>query len=296
MDEQAALSLLETLLPKVGDDAAVIDDLAMTIDMLHATTDFPEGITKYTAGWRAVGASLSDLAAMGAVGLGAVGVYAAPKFIDTELTAFIEGAVDVCETTGTEYVGGDLDEHTEFTVATAAVGHVDQPVWRHGAAVGDRVCVTGTLGQTAAGMALFAAGESDRANELFRFQPRIDAGQTLAEYATAMIDASDGLARSVHHLATAGDCGIALTADALPLDPALAVFEDETTRKKKGLSYGEDFELVCTIPQADLSAAKEACPVTLTEIGTVTEEGVTIDGEPLANRGYTHGTETADGA
>lgn len=290
MDEQAALALLETLLPSAGDDAAVVDGVAVTIDMLHATTDFPDGTTRYTAGWRAVGASLSDLAAMGAAGAGAVGVYAAPQFIEEELTAFIEGAVDVCEASGTEYVGGDLDEHAEFTVTTAAVGRVESPVWRHGATVGDRICVTGTLGRTAAGMALFDSGQLDRANELFRFRPRLAAGQVLGTYATAMIDASDGLARSVHQIGAASDCGMAIESDALPLDPALTVFEDEPTRQEKAIGFGEDFELVCTVPQEELAAAKAACPVSLTEIGTVTDEGVTLDGEPLPNRGYSHGT------
>ena len=66
MDERAALRQLAATLPHAGDDAAVVDDTAITTDMLHETTDFPAGTTRYTAGWRAVAASLSDLAAVGA--------------------------------------------------------------------------------------------------------------------------------------------------------------------------------------------------------------------------------------
>ncbi|MFT4923457.1 MAG: thiamine-monophosphate kinase, partial [Haloarculaceae archaeon] len=80
MDERDALGRLDTLLPDAGDDAAVIEDLVLTTDMLHDSTDFPAGTTRYTAGWRAVGASLSDVAAMGADALAAVAVYGAPTF------------------------------------------------------------------------------------------------------------------------------------------------------------------------------------------------------------------------
>ena len=82
MDERAALALLSAELEDAGDDAAVVDDLVITTDMLHERTDFPAGTTRYTAGWRAVGASLSDVAAMGAEATAAVAAYAAPAFDD----------------------------------------------------------------------------------------------------------------------------------------------------------------------------------------------------------------------
>jgi len=58
MDERAALGLLSDELAAAGDDAAVVNGLVVTTDMLHERTDFPPGTTRYTAGWRAVGASL----------------------------------------------------------------------------------------------------------------------------------------------------------------------------------------------------------------------------------------------
>ena len=51
MDERSALRRLAAALPAAGDDAAVVDDLVVTTDMLHETTDFPTGTTRYTAGW-----------------------------------------------------------------------------------------------------------------------------------------------------------------------------------------------------------------------------------------------------
>jgi len=290
MDERTALGLLADRLDPVGDDAAVVDGQVVTTDMLHDRTDFPEGTTRYTAGWRAVGASLSDVAAMGAAATAAVAVYAAPAFDEAELLAFVDGASDVCEAVGAEYVGGDLDHHDEFTVATTALGDSDDPVLRSGARVGDAVCVTGTLGRSGAALRLFDRGDHERANDLFRFEPRVAAGRALAAHATAMMDSSDGLARSIHQIAEASDCGVAVESP-LPIDPAVDdVADDASERLELGAFFGEDFELVCTLPEDALEAAREALGVDLTRVGTVVkaEQGITLDGEPMPDRGYTH--------
>jgi len=286
MDERAALAFLADALPAAGDDAATVDGAVLTTDMLHETTDFPEGTTRYTAGWRAVGASLSDVAAMGASARAAVAVYAAPAFDREELRAFLEGARDVCASVDAEYVGGDLDGHSEFTVATTALGETEDPVGRRGAAAGDAVCVTGTLGRSAAALRLFE-DDPDRANELFRFEPRVSAGRALAGDATAMMDSSDGLARSAHQLAEASGVGVALESAALPVDPALGEVAPEEAADL-ALTFGEDFELVCTLPPERVAAARGRCPVALSVVGEVTGDGVTLDGEELADRGYTH--------
>lgn len=289
MDEREALERLATAVPSAGDDAAVVDGLVVTTDMLHRSTDFPAGTTQYTAGWRSVGASLSDIAAMGGDPVAAVAVYAAPTFDWAELSEFVAGTQAVCDHAGGSYVGGDLDEHEELTVATTVVGRADQPVLRSGARPGEAVCVTGTLGRSGAALALFEAGETEQANDLFRFTPRVEAGAVLAGHATAMIDSSDGLARSLHQLGAASGCGAAIETP-LPIDEAVhAVTDDESERRELGCFFGEDFELVCTVPEDSLSSVRAELPVSLTRIGTVVEEGITLDGDPLPNRGYTHG-------
>jgi len=289
MDERAALSAVGGTVPAAGDDCAVVGDLVVTTDMLHEETDFPAGTTRYTAGWRAVGASLSDVAAMGADATAALSVYAAPEFGSEALESFLTGCLDVCAAVDAEYVGGDLDDHREFTVSTTALGRTENPVRRSGASPGEAVCVTGALGRSAAGLRHFEAGDTGRANELFRFTPRVTAGVALADRATAMMDSSDGLARSLHQLAEASDCGVSIIGDEVPLDPSLeSVAADDAERRELGLHFGEDFELVCTMPEGAVADAAAAVPTEFTRIGTATEGGVRIDGEPLDDRGYTH--------
>jgi len=287
MDERSALGMLADTVGAAGDDAAVIDGLVVTTDMLHERTDFPAGTTRYTAGWRTIGASLSDVAAMGAEATATVAAYGAPTFDPDEVRAFVDGATDVCAATGAEYVGGDLDNHDEFTVAGTAIGQADDPVYRSGASPGDAVYVTGTLGRTGAALRAFECGDHERGNDLFRFEPRVAAGRALAPVATAMMDSSDGLARSLHQLAAASDCGFSIAWDRLPVDPSVDdVADGAADRRELAAFFGEDFELVFTASPS--AVARVDVPTRLTRVGEVTEDGVVADSEPLPDRGYTH--------
>ncbi|GAA0206600.1 thiamine-phosphate kinase [Halobaculum roseum] len=295
MDEREALARLADTLPGAGDDCAVVGDRVLTTDMLHETTDFPAGVDRYTAGWRAVGASLSDVAAMGADAEAAVAAYGAPEFDPGEVDDFVRGAREVCAAVDAEYVGGDLDRHDEFTVATTALGETDDPIRRGGADRGDAVCVTGALGRSAAAVRAFEDGDAERGNELFRFTPRVAAGVALRPYATAMMDSSDGLARSLHQLVEASDVsdlGMDITESYVPVDDAVReVFDDAEARREAALFFGEDFELVFTLPSDAVDDAREASPTPISVIGNVTWDGVRMDGEPLPDRGYEHAGE-----
>lgn len=285
MDERSAISLVAETVSTAGDDAATIDGTVITTDMLHEEADFPSGTTRYTAGWRSVGASLSDIAATGATPTATVAVYAAPTFERTELRDFLMGATDVCGAVDTTYVGGDLDTHREFTVVTTAIGATDDPIGRGGATPGDALCVTGSLGRTAGAMALFDS-DPERANDLFRFTPRIAAGRRLAESATAMMDSSDGLARSLHQLADRSDCGFEVEGASVPVHES--VQHECENALERAVTYGEDFELVATVPPADVSEIRAALS-DVSVIGEVTDEGITMDGEPVPDAGYVHG-------
>jgi len=106
MDEHAALVAIAERLAAAGDDAAMLPtagfdaQLVVSTDMLHASTDFPTGTTAYTRGWRAVGASLSDIAAMGARPVAAVAVIAETALVGEVIDAVIDGAEAVCESVG----------------------------------------------------------------------------------------------------------------------------------------------------------------------------------------------------
>ena len=298
MREREVIQLLRGKLPAIGDDAAVLPfggtSLVLTTDMLYQAGDLPEGATPWAIGWRAVAVSLSDLAAMGARPLGVVLALGAPRFERELLEGIVEGALDCCRSVGASYVGGDLSAHRELTLVSAAVGEAERPVRRKGARVGDLVCVTGALGRTAAALKLFEREDFERANKLFAFPPRVREGQTLAPYATSMIDISDGLARSLHLLAEAGQVGFRVRYDAIPVVPEVdELARDEVERREMALFWGEDFELLFTLPATRLRQAQGAVEfAVIGEVGSPSE-GVRLEeasggASPLEDRGYEH--------
>ena len=288
MDEHAVLAAIADRLAAAGDDAAVLptagfdDQLVISTDMLHASADFPAGTAAHTRGWRAVGASLSDLAAMGARPVAAVAVIAETALEAEAIAAVIDGAEEVCESVGASYVGGDLDVSPEPAIVSTAVGTADHPVHRAGASAGEGVYVTGQIGRTRAAMEAFAAGDTATANELMRFTPRCGLGMALAGTATAMIDSSDGLVRSLYQLGRASGVGFDVEGAAVPL-------VSTTADRAELFTYGEDFELVFTAPTEAVAALDAETRTALTEIGRVrSEQGVEVDGSLVEDVGYSH--------
>jgi thiamine-monophosphate kinase len=105
-----------------------------------------------------------------------------------------------------------------------------------------------------------------------------------------MMDVSDGLARSLHQLADASDCGFAIEAGAVPVAPVVdSVATDPDDRRELSLFFGEDFELAFTVPEDSVDAVRDRSPVPVSAVGEVVDDGVTLDGTELPDRGYTHG-------
>ncbi len=223
--------------------------------MLHERTDFPPGTTRYTAGWRAVGASLSDVAAMGPRRR-PPSPPPHPSSIPSYSRSFAARATSASASVPSTSAATWTDTRSSPSRRPRSVGRTSRFSGR--AQPGDRVCVTGTLGRSAAALTLFEragedetpAEEADRAleqaNELFRFVPRIEAGLALASRATAAMDSSDGLARSLHQLAEASDCRFAIDSEAIPIDDAVrdVCSKPESPRAcddvRRGLRTGRD--------------------------------------------------------
>ena len=290
MRETEVLRLIAERVAAAGDDAAILPfretNLLLTTDMLHRETDFPASTTLRTIGWRSVAVSLSDLAAMGARPLGVLLALADPDLGEELISGILDGALACCEQAGTQLVGGDIDRQHELTLVSTGVGEVDHPVRRDGARVGDLICVTGELGRTAAGLKLFSAREVEEANRLFCFPPRIDWGMKLANVATSMIDISDGLAHSLHLIASQSGVGVSVDWERLPIAGELSRLVSSEELRDAVLFTGEDYELLFTVP-ADLISGIDPT-VRVTVIGHTTEHGFLLDSKQLPDRGYEH--------
>lgn len=291
----------------VGDDAAVLSVppdkvLAVAVDSMVAGVHFPENLAARDIGYRALAVNLSDLAAMGATPLSATLALTVPEAQEEWLEEFANGFFELAEQYRVALIGGDTTRGP-LTVTVEVHGLLPRGrvLKRSGASPGDLVCVTGSLGDAAAGVRLYrGALDAHPARDylrrrLARPEPRVQAGCDLLGVASAAIDVSDGLLIDLERLTAASGVGAVVELEKLPLSNALAeTFPNDA--RELALTGGDDYELCFTIgnehmPRLDSLRANWACDCSV--IGEIVadsqvickEEGVVIQ---LPRHGFDH--------
>ena len=201
-------------------------------------------------------------------------------------------------------LGGDTDRTPGLlSVSISAFGSLPHGtmVKRSGARAGDRIVVTGTVGDAALGLVLRAEperagraklGASERAYLAARYllpEPKVALAAALRAHARAAIDISDGLAGDLMKLAAASGVSARIEAARLPLSPAAQkMLTAEPALLETVLTGGDDYEILAAVSPAALSAlqnAAKAAGIALSEIGTVGEgagvEIVGLDNRPI---------------
>jgi thiamine-monophosphate kinase len=223
----------------IADDAAQVGGLVVTQDALVENVHFRlERISWRDLGFRAAAVNLSDLAASGAEPRGLVVTLAAPP--ETAVADAVELYEGIAEA-GVPVVGGDTTRAPQLVLGVTALGVSDRVPGRGGARPGDLLVVTGPLG---------AAGAAFREQRFVRPPLRLEEGMRLARTAHAMLDISDGIAADAAHIAARSACRVVLDVAAIPL-AAGATVDD--------LGFGEDYELLAAVPEAQGFAVVGRC-------------------------------------
>jgi len=270
----------------IGDDAAVLDvppgsRLIVSTDSSVENVHFRRAwISPAEIGWRAVQATLSDLAAMGASPLGLLIAMAVPASWRVDLDALADGIGEGARASGAPILGGDVTDGDRLTLGITALGHATRPLSRAGAQPGDTLYVTGSLGGPGAAVAAWERGGVPRAEHRARFarpEARLAAGTWLAAHgANAALDVSDGVAGDVAHLAAASGVRCVIDVNALPCTVGVSAPE--------ALTSGEEYELLVVAPSIDAAAfARATDGLALTAIGYV-ESSDRSGGEVVATR------------
>ncbi len=305
----------------IGDDVAVLADtgnelLLATVDCQVEDVHFlRDRITPRQLGRRALAINLSDIASMGGEALYALVSLVLPA--ETEV-AWIEevsrGLREEADRFGVAVVGGNMARSPKGALLDVCVlGRVrrEHLLLRSGARPGDRVLVTGSLGDSAAGLYLLLEPNldvpaEDRERLLARHftpTPRLREAAVIAQarLATAMIDVSDGLSSDVGHVCDRSGVGVRLWAARLPISSAARRVAELIGKPpwRLALEGGEDFELCFTAaPEAvetlaDAVQHQTGTPVTVVGEVLPADEGrwlVLEDGRevPLEARGWEH--------
>ncbi len=279
------------------DDTALLtpplgQQLVLTKDMLAADVHFRASDPPAAIAAKALRVNLSDLAAKGArpegylLGLGLGGNEDAAW-----LEAFASGLAADQALYGLTLLGGDtIACPGRLVLSITALGWVPEGAMlaRSGAGIGERVYVSGSLGDAALGLDLLAGrltGLVDAAatylgNRYLYPQPRLALGAALRGVATAAADISDGLASDIGHICAASGIGARLWLDRLPLsDAACSTGMDADALRRRAATAGDDYELVWTAP----AAAEQRILAISQELGL----NIACVGETQAGKGVT---------
>lgn len=238
------------------DDAAVVElgtaYLVLTHDMIvegvHYLADDPPA----EVAWKLLAINLSDLAAKGARPIGVLLGYMLGE--DDWDRAFADGLRTALSAFQLPLLGGDtVSGSGRRALGLTAIGTCSaSPPSRAGARPGDHLWVTGTIGDSGAGLALLRGaltGPTELADRYRNPRPRLDAGQRLAPIVKAMMDVSDGLLIDSERMAEASACSVVIELESVPLSQAyLSAAGIDRESRVKACIAGDDYELLFAAP------------------------------------------------
>jgi thiamine-monophosphate kinase len=276
----------------LDDDAAILkargEDIVVTTDAIVEGVHFLPDDPPDTIARKALRVNLSDLAAKGAQPAGFVLTLALRAADDAWLTSFARGLGSDAGLFGCPLLGGDtVATPGPLTISITAFGRVapGKMVHRSGAKPGDRVVVTGTIGDATLGLDVLSNGTvaaaladdaAAKAALVGRYrvpQPRNALANAVRDHASAAMDVSDGLAGDLAKLCAASGVSAVIDAPSIPLSaPVAALLGRGVVGIEAIVSGGDDYEILCAIPDNGLEAFVHAAGlagVAVASIGTV---------------------------
>ncbi|MDT7041825.1 thiamine-phosphate kinase [Candidatus Nitronereus thalassa] len=281
--EQHCHHLRSDVLQGIGDDAAILrttpnEALIVSTDLAIEGIHFDLSFESFQdVGYRTAVANISDMAAMGATPkFLLVGLAVPPSTAVKSLKDLYRGFKEPCRRYNISMVGGDTSSsQSGLFLCMTILGQVktNHALKRSGAKVGDHVYVTGTLGDSKAGLQILqrrATQKNPNAPQPYesflikrhlRPTPRPAMGQQLAKsrWAHGAIDISDGLSGDIQHLCKASGVGVELWASQLPISRQCATYAKAYGHSsiELALEGGEDYELLFTVsPRHQQTMAK----------------------------------------
>ncbi|WP_373819434.1 thiamine-phosphate kinase [Glaesserella sp.] len=276
------------ILQNIGDDCAVTSiesnqQLAITTDTLVVGTHFLPTISPADLAHKAIAVNLSDLAAMGAKPSWVSLALTLQEIDHGWLSQFSQNLFEVLDRYDVALIGGDTTKgNLSLTLTAQGVLPKSRGLFRHNAKVGDRIYVSGNLGDSAAGLNILLNPTKQNRNSAqnalierhLRPTPRVELGQILLDYSRCAIDISDGLLADLGHILNRSQCSAEIDLDKLPLSQALLSCYSVEQAQQFALSGGEDYELCFTVAEqhcAKLEQTLNKLAIPFYAIGLITD-------------------------
>ncbi|MBL4827645.1 MAG: thiamine-phosphate kinase [Spongiibacteraceae bacterium] len=275
----------------VGDDCALLSipngqRLALSIDSLLVGRHFPADAAPFDIAQRALAVSISDLAAMGARPLAFTLALSLPDVDQNWLQSFSEGLRASAGHYQIPLIGGDTTKGPlSITIQVHGLLPGKAGLQRDGAQPGDRIFVSGCLGDAAAALDVLQQKIILDTNKkkyfysrFYQPQARITLGVALLNVANAAIDISDGLLADLTHIARASSVAATVYSEKIPFSDVLVQSVNNDQALRYALTGGDDYELCFTANarhRQQLAKYADMFGVPITEIGEITSgEGV----------------------
>jgi thiamine-monophosphate kinase len=292
------------------DDAAVLkmsgDDIVVTTDAIVEGVHFLPDDPPDTVARKALRVNLSDLAAKGATPTGFVLTLALRTADDAWLTPFARALGEDATHFGCPLLGGDtVSTPGPLMISITAFGKVPPGgmIRRHGAAAGDRVFVSGTVGDAGLGLNILTGGKVAAATAkdvvtrdllVGRYrvpQPRVELAEIVRGHASAAMDVSDGLAGDLAKLCGVSGVSAAIDLESIPLsDAARELVSRQIIGIETLIAGGDDYEILCTIPEDRVAVFAQAAKLAAVRVTSI---GAVVAGSPVPKFIDAQGREVA---
>lgn len=275
----------------VGDDCSVWKEVdgyrVFTTDsMVEGDHFLKEWFTPEEIGCRAIETNLSDIASMGAKPTFLyISLIVDDRTSPEWLSLLYQGIRKKCEEHKLTLMGGNITHGKTLSITVGIQGNcIKAPVLRNGAKAGDLLVVTGTIGDACvARMALNKKKQIPVAlkDRLSHPMARLKEAEIISEYASAMIDISDGIASEARHIASQSALGVRIDAEGIPIrmqvkELAMIAGIDVLEAQLRG---GEDYELMFTISKKKYEELKK-------KYHLYSLVGITVIGKMISEKKY----------